>query len=139
MEAADQLASQGISCEVIDLRTIVPLDVETIIASVAKTGRLLVVDEDYAMCGIGAELAAVVMEHAFDDLDAPVGRLHIEPVAHPFSPPLEDAVVANVEKIASAALAVIEGRPPIPQRAVGWRPKPAKDSPRRAPTERLVA
>ena len=68
---------QGVSCEVIDLRTIVPLDVETIVASVAKTGRLLVVDEAHAMCGIGAELAAVVMEHAFDELDAPGG-----PAAH---------------------------------------------------------
>ena len=76
LEAAEQLAAQGISCEVIDLRTIVPLDVETIVASVRKTGRLLVVDEAYAMCGIGAEIAAVVMEHAFDELDAPVGRLH---------------------------------------------------------------
>ena len=119
VDAAGQLAAQGVSCEVIDLRTIVPLDVETIVASVVKTGRMLVVDEDYSMCGIGAELAAVVMEHAFDDLDAPVGRLHIEPVAHPFSPPLEDAVAASVEKIAAAARAVIDGRPPIPQRALG--------------------
>ena len=103
LEAAEQLAAQGISCEVIDLRTIVPLDVETIVASVAKTGRLLVVDEAYAMCGIGAEIAAVVMEHAFDELDAPVGRLHTEPVSQPFSPALEDAVVASVEKIVAAA------------------------------------
>jgi 2-oxoisovalerate dehydrogenase E1 component len=117
IEAAEKLAAQGISCEVIDLRTIVPLDVDTIVASVAKTGRLLVVDEGYSMCGVGAELAAVVMEHAFDELDAPVGRLHIEPVAHPFSPPLENAVVPSADKIVAAARAVIEGRPPIPRRA----------------------
>lgn len=117
LEAAEQLATKGISCEVIDLRTIVPLDVETIVASVAKTGRLLVVDEGYSMCGIGAELAAVVMEQAFDDIDAPVGRLHIEPVAHPFSPPLEDAVLSSVEKIVATAHSVIDGRPPIPRRA----------------------
>ncbi len=118
-EAAERLAAQGISCEVIDLRTIVPLDVETIVASVTKTGRLLVVDEAHAMCGIGAELAAIVMEHAFDELDAPVGRLHTDPVSQPFSPALEDAVTASVEKIVAAARAVLEGRPPIQRRAVG--------------------
>ncbi|MBN2580643.1 MAG: hypothetical protein JXB10_16780 [Pirellulales bacterium] len=117
VEAAEQLAAEGISCEVIDLRTIVPLDVRTVVASVAKTGRLLVVDEGYSMCGIGAELAAVVMEQAFDELDAPVGRLHTEPNSHPFSPPLENASVPNVERIMAAARGVIEGRPPIPRRA----------------------
>ena len=55
-------------------------------ASIAKTGRLLVVDEAHAMCGMGAEMAAVVMEQAFDELDAPVGRLHTDPVSQPFSP-----------------------------------------------------
>ncbi len=86
MEAADMLEREGISCEIVDLRTIVPLDVETVAASVAKTGRLLAVDEGFAMCGLGAELAAAMMEHAFDELDAPVGRLHTDPTAHPFSP-----------------------------------------------------
>jgi 2-oxoisovalerate dehydrogenase E1 component len=119
LAAAEQLAGQGISCEVIDLRTIVPLDVETIAASVARTGKLLVVDEAHAMCGIGAEIAAVAMEHAFDDLDAPVGRLHTEPVSFPFSPPLEDAVTVDVPKIVAAARSVLEGRPPIPRRAAG--------------------
>jgi 2-oxoisovalerate dehydrogenase E1 component len=119
LEAAERLAGQGISCEVIDLRTIVPLDVETIVASVTKTGRLLVVDEAYAMCGVGAEIAAAVMEHAFDELDAPVGRLHTDPASHPFSPVLEDAIVTSVEKIVAAAQSVIAGRPPIPHRAVG--------------------
>ena len=120
LEAAEQMASQGISCEVIDLRTIVPLDVDTIVASVRKTGRLLVVDEAHAMCGIGAEIAAIVMEHAFDELDAPVGRLHTPAISQPFSPALEDAVVATPEKIIAAARAVLEGRPPIQHRAVGW-------------------
>jgi 2-oxoisovalerate dehydrogenase E1 component len=117
MEAAELLAAEGISCEVIDLRTIVPLDIDSVVASINKTGRLLVVDEAYAMCGIGAELAAVAIEHAFDALDAPVGRLHIEPVSHPFSPSLENAILANAEKIVAAARSVIEGRPPIPLRA----------------------
>jgi 2-oxoisovalerate dehydrogenase E1 component len=117
MEAAEQLAKQGVSCEVIDLRTIIPLDVDTIVASVNKTGRLLVVDEAYSMCGIGAELAAVVMEQAFDSLDAPVGRLHIEPVSHPFAPALENAILVDVNKIIATAKSVIDGRPPIPRRA----------------------
>ncbi|MBN2021183.1 MAG: hypothetical protein JW809_00170 [Pirellulales bacterium] len=125
MAAAEQLAAQGVSCEVIDLRTIVPLDVETVATSVAKTGRLLVVDEGYSMCGIGAELAAAVMEQAFDELDAPVGRLHVEPVSHPFSPPLEDAVLPNAERIAAAARSVIAGRPPVPRRAMGLPRKTA--------------
>ena len=119
VEAADQLAAQGISCEVIDLRTIVPLDVDTIVASVRKTGRLLVVDEAHAMCGIGAEIAAIIMEHAFDELDAPVGRLHTPAISQPFSPVLEDAIVATPEAIIEAAKAVLDGRPPIQYRAKG--------------------
>jgi 2-oxoisovalerate dehydrogenase E1 component len=122
LEAAEKMAAQGISAEVIDLRTIVPLDVDTIIASVTKTGRLLIVDEAYSMCGVGAEISAVVVEQAFDELDAPVGRLHTEPVSHPFSPILEDTVTANAEKIMAAARAVMEGKPPVQHRAVGRLP-----------------
>jgi 2-oxoisovalerate dehydrogenase E1 component len=125
VEAAEQLAAEGVSCEVIDLRTIVPLDVETIVASVAKTGRLLVVDEAHAMCGLGGEMAAIVMEHCFDDLDAPVGRLHTDPVSQPFCPTLENVIIPSIEKIAAAARAVIEGRPPIPLRAMGLSRKAA--------------
>ncbi|MFZ1935721.1 MAG: thiamine pyrophosphate-dependent enzyme [Thermoguttaceae bacterium] len=121
--AAEQLAAQGISAEVIDLRTIVPLDTVTILASVKKTGRLLVVDEAYAMCGVGAEITAIIMEEAFDELDAPVGRLHTEPVSHPFAPILEDTVTASPEKIVEAANAVIEGRPPHQRRPAGFTPK----------------
>ena len=127
--AAEQLAAQGISAEVIDLRTIVPLDVATILTSVKKTGRLLIVDEAYAMCGIGAEITAIVVEEAFDELDAPVGRLHTEPVSHPFSPILEDTVTASPEKIVAAARAVMEGRPPRQHRAVGIAPKAAAAGP----------
>jgi 2-oxoisovalerate dehydrogenase E1 component len=121
LEAAEQMATQGISAEVIDLRTIVPLDVDTIVASVTKTGHLLVVDEAYSMCGIGAEIAATIMEHAFDELDAPVGRLHIPPVSQPFSPALEDSIVATADSIAAAARSVLAGRAPIQARAVGWQ------------------
>jgi 2-oxoisovalerate dehydrogenase E1 component len=116
LEAAETLQSRGVSCEIIDLRTIVPLDVETLVASVAKTGRVLVVDEGFAMCGLGAEIAAVMMEHAFDHLDAPVGRLHADPTAHPFSPVHEQAVIVTPARIVAAAEAVIAGRPLIPRR-----------------------
>ena len=116
LEAAQKLEGE-IGCEVIDLRTIVPLDVETIVASVSKTGRVLVVDEAFAFCGLGAEIAAIVQEHAFDELDAPVGRLHTEPVAQPFSPSLEDDVVISVEKIVAAARALVAGRAPLQNRA----------------------
>jgi 2-oxoisovalerate dehydrogenase E1 component len=117
LEAAEALAQQGIECEVIDLRAVVPLDVETIVASVAKTGHLLVVDEAFAMCGIGAEVTAAVVEQAFDELDAPIGRLHTEPSASPFSPVLESAVYVDVDKIIDAARAVVAGRPRLPRRA----------------------
>ena len=117
LEAAKVLEQQGISCEVIDLRTLVPLDVETVAQSVAKTGRLLIVDEAFSMCGVGAELCAAMMELAFDELDAPIGRLHTDPVAQPFSPNLEDAVVVSVEKIVEAAKSVAQGIAPMPRRA----------------------
>jgi 2-oxoisovalerate dehydrogenase E1 component len=123
VEAAEKMAANGVSAEVIDLRTIVPLDVETILASVKKTGRLLVVDEDYAMCGVGAEISAIVVEEAFDELDAPIGRLHTDPVSHPFAPLLEDAVTASADKIVAAARAVLDGRPPVQHRAKGMTAK----------------
>ena len=117
--AAKELEQQGLSCEVIDLRTIVPLDTQTILASVAKTGRLLVVDEAYSTCGVGAEIAAMVQEEAFNELDAPVGRLHPDPVTQPFAPSLEDSIVVTVEKIIAGAKAVVSGKPMIPRRPKG--------------------
>jgi 2-oxoisovalerate dehydrogenase E1 component len=76
LNAAEALAQEGISAEVIDPRTLAPLDMDTILESVHKTGRLLVVDEDYAPCGVASEISTQVMEHGFDDLDAPVQRLN---------------------------------------------------------------
>ncbi len=111
LEAAATLEKDGISCEIVDLRTIVPLDVQTIAESLSRTHHLLVVDEGYAMCGVGAEIAAAMMEIAFDELDAPIGRLHTRTVTHPFSPVLEREAVVTVEKIIDAAKAVIEGTP----------------------------
>ncbi|MDD5727913.1 MAG: pyruvate dehydrogenase complex E1 component subunit beta [Victivallales bacterium] len=114
VDAAEQLETQGLSCDVIDLRTIVPLDIETIVTSVSKTGRLLIVDEAWSMFGVGAEIAASMMERAFDELDAPVGRLHTERVSYPFSPSLESAVAVTVDKIIAAAWSVRNGTAPVP-------------------------
>ena len=99
---ADELAAEGISVEVIDPRTTAPLDMETILASVHRTGRLLIIDETFAPCGIGAEVAAQVVDHAFDDLAAPVRRLNGVQVPTPYSAPLEAAVTPKKEDIARA-------------------------------------
>ncbi len=108
LEASERLATRGISVEVIDPRTVSPFDGETILASVHKTGRLLVVDEAFAPFGLGAEVAAVVSDAGFDDLDAPIRRLHGAFTPTPYSPPLEKAVVPQVEDIERAILALVE-------------------------------
>jgi 2-oxoisovalerate dehydrogenase E1 component len=118
LEAAETLLPEGIDAEVIDLRTIQPLDVDTVAASVARTHRLLVVDEGWAQFGVGAELAQAMNELAFDQLDAPVGRLHTDPVSHPFAPALERAMTVDAAKVAAAARDVIAGRAPESRR---WR------------------
>jgi 2-oxoisovalerate dehydrogenase E1 component len=102
LEAAEDVASDGISVEVIDPRTVAPLDIDTILESVHKTGRLLIVDEDYAPAGMGAEIAAQAADLGFDDLDAPVRRLNGLHTPVPYSPPLEAHVVPNRERIAQA-------------------------------------
>jgi len=118
LEAAATLAEDGIQCEVIDLRTIQPLDVDTVADSVRKTHRLLVVDEGWPMCGVGAELGQAMQELAFDELDAPVARLHTQPVTHPFGPALERAMLVGSERIVAVAREVLAGRAPPPWR---WR------------------
>jgi 2-oxoisovalerate dehydrogenase E1 component len=117
LEAADAMEAEGLSAEVIDLRTIQPLDVDSIVASVRKTHRLLVVDEGYAMCGIGAEIAQSVGELAFDELDAPVARLHTDPLPHPFAPSLERAMLVDVERIVDAARKLAAG---VVEPAMRW-------------------
>src|SRR4029434_6855945 len=102
LQVAEQLASQGISAEVIDPRTVSPLDTDTILASVKKTGRLLIVDEAFSPCGLGAEIAARVADAGFDDLDAPIRRLNGAFAPTPYSPPLEKAMTPQVEDIVSA-------------------------------------
>jgi 2-oxoisovalerate dehydrogenase E1 component len=102
VEAAEALAKDGISVEVIDLRSIAPLDLDTILASVHKTGRLVIVDEDFQPAGMGAEISALVTEHAFDDLDAPIRRVNGLHSPVPYSPALEAAVIPNANLIADA-------------------------------------
>jgi len=107
LTAADMLEKEGISAEIIDPRTLAPLDIDTILDSVSKTHRLLVVDEDYSPCGAGAEIAAQVVESGFYELDAPVRRLNGAFVPAPISPPLETAVVPNAMNIAQVARALV--------------------------------
>ncbi|MCL4506227.1 MAG: alpha-ketoacid dehydrogenase subunit beta [Chloroflexi bacterium] len=102
LDACDQLAKDGISVEVIDPRTVAPLDMDTILQSLHKTGRLLIVDETFAPCGIGAEIAAQAVDRALDDLDAPVKRLNGAHTPTPYSPPLEAAVIPNAATIEQA-------------------------------------
>ncbi len=107
LDAADSLAKQGISIEVIDPRTLAPLDIDTILDSVHKTGRLLVVDETFAPCGIGAEIAAQVMAQGFDDLDAPIMRLNGIHTPTPYSPVLEAAIVPTVQAVTDSIQALL--------------------------------
>jgi 2-oxoisovalerate dehydrogenase E1 component len=102
LAAAEQLMKEGISVEVIDPRTVSPLDTDTILASVAKTGRLLIVDEAFAPCSLGSEIAARVADAGFDDLDAPIRRLNGAFAPTPYSPSLEKAVVPDAAAIAQA-------------------------------------
>jgi 2-oxoisovalerate dehydrogenase E1 component beta subunit len=103
LEAAETLAGEGIDAEVIDLRTIVPLDKATILASVEKTSKVLIVHEDTRTGGFGGELAALIAEEAFEHLDGPVRRLTGPDVpAMPFAKPLEEAFMLNPTKIAAA-------------------------------------
>ncbi len=103
LDAADALANEGISAEVIDLRTLRPLDTETIIASVKKTGRILSVEEGWPVAGIGSEIAAIVNEHAFDYLDAPVMRICGKDVPLPYAANLEKLALPKAEDIIEAA------------------------------------
>jgi 2-oxoisovalerate dehydrogenase E1 component beta subunit len=102
LEAADQLASRGVSVEVVDLRTVYPMDEETVLRSIEKTSRALVVYESFRFLGIGAEVASVIAEKAFEHLDAPVMRLAPPNHPVPFSPPLEDAFLPQVADIEAA-------------------------------------
>jgi 2-oxoisovalerate dehydrogenase E1 component beta subunit len=104
LKAADALAGEGISAEIVDLRTLSPLDKETILGSAKKTGKVLIVYEDNYTGGLGGEVAALIAEHAFEHLDGPITRLAGPDIpAMPFSHPMQDFFLPNAEKIAAAA------------------------------------
>lgn len=101
-KAAEQLAGEGISIELIDPRSVSPLDTDTILSSVAKTGRLLVVDEAFQPCSVASEIAASIADGGFDDLDAPVKRLNGSFTPTPYAPTLEKAIVPQVEDVVAS-------------------------------------
>jgi len=106
LKAADELAQDGIAAEIVDLRTLRPMDTETIVASVKKTGRAVVVEEGWQQSGVGAEVAARLMEHAFDYLDAPVARVSGKDVPMPYAANLEKLALPSVAEVVEAAKAV---------------------------------
>jgi 2-oxoisovalerate dehydrogenase E1 component beta subunit len=106
LTAAETLANEGIDCEVLDLRTLKPLDTEAIVATVRRTGKVLIVHAANRLAGVGAEVSALLSEQAFEWLDAPIMRLGGLDTPVPFSPPLEDAYRPNAQKIQDAARAL---------------------------------
>jgi pyruvate dehydrogenase E1 component beta subunit len=106
LKAADELAKEGIEAEVIDLRTLRPMDTDTIVASVKKTGRAVTVEEGWQQSGVGAEICARIMEHAFDYLDAPVVRVSGKDVPMPYAANLEKLALPSVAEVVEAAKAV---------------------------------
>ena len=106
-QAADLLAEDGIAAEVINLRTLRPLDIETIVRSVVKTHRAVVVEDDWKFGGFAGEIAAIIMEQAFDDLDAPVARVCGADVPIPYAKELEQLALPQPKQIADAALALM--------------------------------
>ncbi len=107
IQAAERLEKEGTSVEVIDPRTLAPFDKNTILASVAKTGRLAIVDEAYASCGVSAEIAAIVAGEALYELDAPILRICTLPAPHAFSPSLDTYLVPSVDRIVSEVAALV--------------------------------
>jgi pyruvate dehydrogenase E1 component beta subunit len=106
LKAGEELAKENISAEIIDLRTIRPMDTETLVHSIEKTGRCVIVEEGWAQSGVGSEIAARLMEHAFDYLDAPVARVSGRPVPMPYAANLEKLALPSVAEVVDAAKAV---------------------------------
>jgi pyruvate dehydrogenase E1 component beta subunit len=106
LEAAEQLSREGVDVEVIDPRTLKPLDLDTIVTSVKKTGRLVIVEEDWRFCGLGAQIAESIYSAAFDSLDGPIIRVTGEDVPIPYSRPLEDAAIPDVPRVVAAVKTV---------------------------------
>jgi len=109
LEAADQLAREGIQAEVVDPRTLKPLDVQAIVSSVQKTGRLVIVEEGWRFAGLGAQIAELVHAKAFDYLDAPIVRVTGADVPMPYARPLEDAAIPDRERVLAAVRQLVKG------------------------------
>jgi acetoin:2,6-dichlorophenolindophenol oxidoreductase subunit beta len=107
LAAAERLANEGVESEVVDPRTLVPLDRATILDSVRRTGRLVVVDETHLSCGVASEISAIVAEDGFDSLRAPILRVARPDIPAPFSKPLEDAITPTADKVAAAVRRVL--------------------------------
>jgi pyruvate/2-oxoglutarate/acetoin dehydrogenase E1 component len=107
--AAEVLKEKGIDVEIVDLRSLAPLDRETILRSVAKTRRALVLDEGPMIGGVSAEIAALIQENLFSDLQSPVVRVAAQPIPTPHSPPLVEAVIPDVDQIVSTVMRLAEG------------------------------
>lgn len=103
MEAAKQLEADGLEVEIIDLRTLYPIDEETVLNSTRKTNKIILLHEDTRTLGLGAELSAIISEKAFDDLDGPLVRITAPDTPVPYSPPLEEAFIPGLEKVVAAA------------------------------------
>jgi 2-oxoisovalerate dehydrogenase E1 component beta subunit len=108
LEVAERLSKEGAEVEIVDLRTLTPLDKESFLASVRKTGRALVVHEAHLTSGFGGEVASIIAEEAWESLDAPVKRIGSLDVPIPFSPTLEDAVLPSAAKIEAGARFLLE-------------------------------
>jgi 2-oxoisovalerate dehydrogenase E1 component beta subunit len=102
-DAAEKLEKEGVSVEIVDLRTLLPIDEETILKSVRKTSKVIVLHEATLTGGVGAEIAARITEKAFDDLDGPIIRIAAPDTPVPYSPPLEDAFLPNVNRVLEKA------------------------------------
>jgi len=110
LAAAEVLAGEGISAEVIDLRTIRPLDLDTILASVTKTHRAVIIEEDWPYCGLGAGISDRIMQKAFDELDAPIRRVAAKDAPIPYNRALEASMLPNVDRIVAQVHDVMYSR-----------------------------
>ena len=119
MTSSPLAAEHGVQAEVIDPRTLRPLDLDTILASVRKTNRCVIVEEGWPHGGVGANLAALIGEQAFDDLDAPVMRVTGADVPMPYTKPLEDLAYPHEPQVVHAALAILDLAPGADARATG--------------------
>ena len=102
LQAAEELSKDGIEADVLDLRTLKPLDTETLLESVQKTGRVVIVEEGWKFSGLGAQIAETIYSRGFDSLDGPIVRVAGEEVPMPYSRPLEDLAIPDLERVVSA-------------------------------------